>query len=66
MQNVFTTKTEAIDQYIIPALGDFADDYDTDGIFSEAFEYSEDERGFVLSIDEDDFYDVAAKYDISE
>ena len=61
----YTTKTDAINQYIEPALGDFACDFDMDEIFSHAFEYDEEERAFVLAIDEEDFYDVAKEFDVS-
>lgn len=55
----YTTKNDAIDQYIEPALGDFASDFDMDEIFNRAFKYDKEERAFVLAIDEDDFFDVA-------
>ena len=55
----YTTKNDAIEQYIEPALGDFASDFDMEEIFNQAFEYSEENNGFVLAIDEGDFFDVA-------
>ena len=55
----YTTKNDAIEQYIEPALGDFASDFDMDEIFDRAFKYDEEARAFVLAIDEEDFFDVA-------
>lgn len=75
----FSTRQDAIEQYIVPALGDFGDDYDLDGIFDELFEYRTDRdedgnwllttAGFRLIIDEDDdqaFGEICARHDISE
>lgn len=38
LEEIFTSKIDAVEQYINSSLGDFADDYDIDGIFGEAFE----------------------------
>ena len=59
----FSTKTDAIDQYITPALGEYASDYDLDAIFDECFTWKD---GRLVCIHEDDFYEIAAKYDTSK
>lgn len=58
----FVTKQDAIDYDIEPALGDYADDFDLDGIFSDAYEYQD---GYFVRKANVDFYDVAVKYDIT-
>ncbi len=58
----FETRTEAIDRYIVPALGDFAECFDLEAIFEEAFEW----RGGYLTPTkeaEDGFYDIAQRHE---
>lgn len=62
MTTTYTTKTDAIEQCIEPALGEHADDFDMDAIFQDFFEYDEDARGFVEREDVD-FWDVAQAHD---
>ena len=62
----YTTKTDAIEQCIEPALGDFADDFDMDEIFNRAFKYDEGERAFVLAVDVDGFYEIAQDCDMTQ
>ena len=62
MTTAYTTKTDAIEQYIEPALGEHAADFDMDAIFHDFFEYDEDARGFVEREDVD-FWDVAQAHD---
>ena len=64
MTTVYTTITDAIERYIEPALGDYADDYDMEAIFDDLFEYDEAKRGFVEREDLD-FYEVAQAHDVS-
>lgn len=64
MTTVYTTKTDAIEQYIEPALGDHAADFDMDAIFEDYFEYDEAERGFVEREDVY-FWEIAQAHDIT-
>lgn len=43
----YTTRQDAINHEVIPALGDYRDDYDHDAIFEATFDYrtDTDERG---------------------
>ena len=59
----YATKTDAIDQYIRPSLGDFAEDYDIDAIFDEAFRWRDGK--LVLTIPEEEYYEVVARHDLS-
>lgn len=62
MTEKFENKAEAIDLYIRPALGEFADDYDLDGIFGEVFTWGG--NGFVIADGaDDDFFSIAQRYD---
>lgn len=64
----FSTRTDAIDQAIIPALGDFAGEHDVDAIFDRAFEYrvdrTEDDAewlpsaGFEQAVTDDEFWSI--------
>ena len=58
----FATKTDAIEQSILPALGEYADDFDIDGIFDDCFTY---EDGYFVPREGVDFWEVAEKHDIS-
>jgi hypothetical protein len=62
MTDFFTTKTEAISEYIIPALGDYEDEFDIDGIFDEAFEW---EDGYLVPTEEaeSDFYAIVRRHE---
>lgn len=60
----YTTKADALDYCIKPALGDFVEDFDLDAIFDDFFRYDEQERGFVER-DDVDFWDVAESHDVS-
>lgn len=53
---IYTTKTDAVEEVILPSLGDFVADFDIDGIFLEAFAYDAGRRGFVRTTDDDDAY----------
>ena len=39
MSDTYTTKQDAIEQAILPALGEFAADHDVDAIFNATFAY---------------------------
>ena len=60
---MFTTKTEC-KQYVADCLGKYAEDYDIDEITDKVFEYEKGE--FDLIVDEGEFWDIVAEYDISD
>lgn len=72
MTKRFTTKDDAIQQDILPALGEFADSHDIDGIFAETFEYKVDVNdkgqenlntaGFEQIVDTDTFWTIVEKH----
>ncbi len=63
----YSSIDEAIAQVVIPALGEFAADYDAEAIAREAFEGVEDGLSYYFVQREDvDFWEIAAKHDISE
>lgn len=69
----YTTRRDAIEQAIIPALGDHGDDYDTDAICREAFEYRVDTdgagrellntAGFEQAVSDDEFWAIVERHD---
>lgn len=61
--NVYTTKRDAIEQNVMPALGTDAHDYDMDAIFDEAFEYDSERCGFVQTVTVEEFWAIVAKHD---
>lgn len=56
-------KLDCIDE-IKTALGEYAEDFDVDGIFEECYQY--DGKGGFEQREDVDFYEVAARYDVSE
>ncbi len=68
----YTTITDAIEQAVIPALGEFGADYDAEAIAREAFSYrvDTDERGnellntagFEQVVDDAGFWVIAEKH----
>ena len=69
----FSTRTEAIEQVIIPALGDYGNDYDIEAIADEVLAYNEaydeeanvyrlNDQGFYQCVDSDEFWEVVEKY----
>lgn len=61
MTTTFNTKTEAI-EYFETALGEYAADFDLDGIFEEATEWS-DGKLVLTDEAEEDFYSIAQKHE---
>jgi hypothetical protein len=69
----YTTRQDAIKQAIIPALGEFGHDYDIEGLAAEILVYKVDtdehgnERlntaGFELTVEGDEFWAAAKRYD---
>lgn len=58
----YTTITDVIAQYIAPALGGYASDYDLDAIADDITRFSED--GTLRIHLDGDFYDIAARHEI--
>ena len=61
----YSTKTDAIAQAILPALGEHADDFDIDAIFDEAYGW-DDEGHLVQTVSDDEFWQIVEAHDISE
>lgn len=71
----FSSMRDVIDQAIIPALGDDANDYDVEAIAAETFGYevNEDEHGnqllntagFVQVVSEERFWEIVELHDMS-
>lgn len=69
----YTTRQDAIDQAVIPALGSEADDYDVEAICDEAYAYRVDTNeagqellntaGFEQVVTDGEFWDIVAKHD---
>ena len=59
-KTTFATITDVIDA-ITPALGDFANDYDIEGIAREISEWKDGK--LVADLDRDDFWDIAQRHD---
>ncbi len=54
MSDTYTTKQDAIEQAILPALGEYADDHNIDAIFDATFAY--EGAGFVQTATVDEFW----------
>ena len=71
----YTTSTDAYNQVLIPALGEYVDDFDHEAIFSEVFDYriDEDEAGNKLLhtagyediTTPEEFWEIVAKHDLT-
>jgi hypothetical protein len=69
----YTTRQDAIEQAILPALGEHADDYDTDAIFDATFEHKVDRdgdgnehlntAGFEQIVTDEEFWRVVEQHD---
>lgn len=58
----FTTKTDALDRIILPALGEWAEDHDVDAIFDEAFEFDTAAQAFYQSATEEEFWEIVERH----
>ena len=60
-----STRPEAIERFIVPALGDFVDDFDLDAIADEVLEYDEQDQRYYNKFQDDDdaFYDAVSRHD---
>lgn len=69
----YASKSDAVDQDILPALGEHGHAYDVDGIFAEAFTYRVDtdsqgrellnSAGFEQTVDVDEFWKIAERHE---
>ena len=67
-RHVYATLTDVVEQYVVPALGDFADDYDLEAIALDIIEYRADtdtppDSLVVSEVGEKYFYEFAACHD---
>lgn len=60
----FTTKTDAIDQLITPALGEYARNYDLDGLANAILDFDLDRQVFFQSVTTDEFWEVAPQHEL--
>lgn len=68
----YTTRQDAIEQDILPALGNYADSYNIDAIFDEAYDYLVDTdwrgnellntAGFEQTVSDDEFWAIAERH----
>ena len=56
----YTTIADVISYEVVPALGEFVDDFDAEAIAREAFEYVD---GAFVQREDVDFWEVAKKHD---
>ncbi len=56
----YTTIADVISYEVVPALGEFVDDFDVEAIAREAFEYVD---GAFVQREDVDFWEVAKKHD---
>lgn len=62
----YTTLGDVVAYEVIPALGDFADDYDAEAIAREAFEMKTDGlRCWYVQREGVDFWEIAQNHDIT-
>lgn len=59
----YITKTEAINQAILPALGNIAGNYDLDGLANATFTYEEG-KGFTQTTSAEDFWQIAPDHEL--
>ena len=58
----FTTKTDAIGQLIIPALGEHATSHDLDGLADAVLDFDRDRQVFFQSVTTDEFWEAAHQH----
>lgn len=61
----YTSASEAIDREIIPALGDYVNDFDVSAIFDEVFSWNEKKQEWTQTVDGEEFWEIVRNHDIS-
>lgn len=59
----FTTITDVNDQLVIPALGEWVDDYDVESIADEITEWRDNK--LVVTCDDEEFWKIVESHDIT-
>ena len=59
----YTTRNEAIEREILPALTGYESDYDIDAIADEVI--GDYENGYAIQVTEDEFWGIVAKHDLT-
>ncbi|WP_392399397.1 hypothetical protein [Actinotignum urinale] len=66
---LYTTLSDLEGQEVIPALGEFVDDFDTEAIAFEISEYQSsndlNKCGFIVTVMEEEFWEIVKKHDRS-
>ncbi|MDY5160979.1 hypothetical protein [Actinotignum urinale] len=66
---LYTTLSDLEGQEVIPALGEFVDDFDTEAIAFEISEYQSsndlNKCGFIVTVTEEEFWEIVEKHDRS-
>lgn len=66
MTDTYATKTDAIAQYLLPIIGEHADDYDIDAIADEIFTGTGEGTNYRLAprnLDQDELNEILARHD---
>lgn len=61
----YKTIRDVVEHEVMPALGDFAGDYDATAIARDCWRYDEAAGGFVKAVDDDGFWSSAIEHDVS-
>ena len=65
MTDTYATKTDAIEQHLLPILGEHADDYDIDAIADEIFTGTGEGTNYRIvprDLDQDEFNEILARH----
>ena len=55
---LYTTKADVFAQHILPALGEYAEDYDVDGIFLNTFKFDDSKQAFYQEVSSEKFWEI--------
>ena len=61
--SVYSTRAEAIELEVLPALGEFAENFDIDALADEVLGHDKD--GYWVKASVGEFYEAAEKYDLT-
>jgi len=59
----FSSRQDAIELLILPALGDFVEDFDVEAIADEVLDYRD--GGFTSVVDDEEFWEIVQKHNLS-